>query len=234
MPPVPRTAIPPKPPGVDLLQVTASGLAWPPDDPADLAGFPATPRIPRRLHRLSEHTQPWWFSSSPGGGGRFDLPSPKGTCYLADDLDGALGEKLLRRPKKIVPAQRLRELHHAEVRVHDPPALADLTAKGATGWGLNAEIHTGLDYAKARAWAERLHAASAPGLLYVARSDAAVKSRSVALFGGAGLHSRAPAGMRTEVHPLDRNRARVLLEARGVRVVPIPTDVETVPPPQGR
>lgn len=208
-----------------------SGLAWPPDDPEELARFPTTP-APRSLHRLSEHDLPWWFSSLPGGGGRFDLKSPKGTCYLADDLDTALVEKLLRRPKKIVPAQRLRELHHAVISIHQTPALADLTAERASGWGLNAEIHTSLDYVKPRAWAERLHAAGAPGLRYAARSDPAVEGRSVALFGGAGLHSRAPAGMRTEVHPLDRNRARALLEARGVRVVPIPSDVETVSPPR--
>jgi hypothetical protein len=36
--------------------------------------------------------------------------------------------------------------------------------------------------------------------------------------------------MRTNVAPLDAHRARALLEARGVLVVPIPHDVPTVRP----
>jgi hypothetical protein len=208
-----------------------------------LAHFPTTRRLPRRaiglagrrvarLHRLSEHPEPWWYSSLPRGNGRFDLPAPEGTCYLADDLDTALGEKLLRRPKKLVPAQRLRELFHAVVTATQAPELADLTAKRAAGWGLNAEIHTSLDHARPRAWAATLRAAGAAGLRYAVRSDPALRGRAVALFGAAGRHTRAPAGMRTEVSPLDPHRARALLEARGVLVVPIPRDVPTVTLPR--
>ncbi len=130
-----------------------------------------------------------------------------------------------------MPAQLLRELLHAVVTVASAPELADLTAKQATGWGVNAEIHASLDYAKPRAWAERLRAAGAAGLRYAARSDPAVRGRAVALFGAAGRHARAPAGMRTEVSPLDPDRARTLLEARGVLVVPIPVEVTTLSPP---
>lgn len=129
-----------------------------------------------------------------------------------------------------MPAQRLRELFHAVVTVTQATELADLTAKRAAGWGLNAEIHTTLDYAKPRAWAVRLRAAGATGLRYASRSDPALRGRAVALFGAAGRHSRAPAGMRTAVSPLDTHRARALLEARGVLVVPIPRDVPTVTP----
>lgn len=210
--------------------MTGSGLAWPPDDPAELASFPTTRRLPRTLHRVSEHTGTWWYASAPNGGGRFDLPLPEGTCYLADDLDAALGEKLLRRPKKLVPAERLRELLHSRVTLLRPFDLANLTSTRATGFGVNAEIHTSLDYGKPRAWAERLRAAGARGLRYAARSDPGLEARCVALFGGAGLHARAPAGMHTDEEPLDRQRARSLLEARGVLVVPIPRDVPTVEP----
>jgi hypothetical protein len=170
----------------------------------------------------------------PGGSGRFDLPAPDGACYLADDLETALGEKLLRRPKRLIPAQRLRELLHAVITVGRAPRLADLTAERATGWGLNAEIHTSLDYARPRAWAARLRAAGAAGLRYAARSDPALRGRAVALFGAAGHHARAPAGMHTEVSTLDADRARTLLEARGVLVVPIPADVTTASPRRSR
>jgi len=208
--------------------VTGSGLAWPPDDSAALEGFPTTRRLPRLLHRVSEHTGTWWFASAPGGGGRFDLPVPDGTCYLADDLEAALGEKLLRRPKKLVPAERLRELLHSRITLQAPLELANLTSTRATGFGVNAEVHTILDYGKPRAWAERLRQAGARGLRYAARSDPALRARCVALFGGAGLHARAPAGMRTDEAPLDARRARRLLEERGVVVVPIPRDVPIV------
>lgn len=205
-----------------------SGLAWPPDDPTALAGFPTTRRLPRELHRISEHTGTWWYSSRQGGGGRFDLPLPEGTCYLADDLEAALAEKLLRRPKKVVPAERLRELLHSRVTLLRPLDLANLTSTRATGFGINAEIHSTLDYGKPQAWAESLRRAGFRGLRYAARSDPGLHARCVALFGRAGLHARAPAGLHTDESRLDLREARTLLEARGVLVVPIPRDVPTV------
>ena len=120
------------------------------------------------------------------------------------------------------------------ITVVTAPELADLTARRAARWGVNAEIHAGLDYAKPRAWAARLRAAGAAGLRYAARSDPALTGRAVALFGAADRHARAPAGMHTEVSPLDPDHARALLASRGVLVVPIPTDVPTVPPRRGR
>ena len=129
-----------------------------------------------------------------------------------------------------MPAQRLSELLHSRVTVIRAPQLADLTARQATGWGINAEIHVTLSYDKPQAWAERLRAAGAPGLRYAVRSDPTLAGRAVALFGAAGLHARAPAGLRTRVSPLAETRARRLLAARGVLVVPIPTDVPTVRP----
>lgn len=207
-----------------------SGLGWPPDS-ARLATFPTTRRIPRSLHRVSEFVGTWWFSSLPDGGGRFDLPRPEGTCYLADDLDTALGEKLLRRPKRIVPAERLRELLHSQVELVQPLVVANLTSTRATAHGVNAEIHTSLDYAKPRAWAAAIRNAGARGLRYAARSDPSLESRCVAVFGSAGLHRRAPAGMHTQESRLDTDRARRLLAARGVVVVPIPRDVPTLDNP---
>jgi hypothetical protein len=213
--------------------VTRSGLAWPPAASA-LAGFP-TRAAPRRLHRVGESARVWWYASRPSGDttprGRFDLVAPEGTCYLAATLEGALLEKTLRRPKRIVPAERLRELFHASVQGAGRPALADLTAREASSYGINAEIHTALDYAKPAAWAAALRRARFRGLRYLMRSDPALRQVGVALFGRAGLHRRAPAGMRTAVAPLDVAEATALLEARGVQVVPIPADVPVVESP---
>ncbi|MGN6634758.1 MAG: RES domain-containing protein, partial [Oryzihumus sp.] len=59
-----------------------------------LAGFPAYRLDPRtvlcRAHLAANG--PWWFSHD--GGGRFDLPAPRGTCYLATDPAAAVRERL--------------------------------------------------------------------------------------------------------------------------------------------
>ncbi len=52
-----------------------------------------------------------------------------------------------------------------------------------------------------------------------------------ALFGPAGLASRAPAGMSTRMGGLDPAGAERLLHARGVTVLPIPTVAPRSPPP---
>lgn len=210
-----------------------SGLAWPPAETAALGVVPGA-ALPLRLHRLSHWPAPWWFASAgrdDRGGGRFDLPLPQGTCYLADDLEGALLETLLRKPRRIVPSQQLDRLLHVRVAVVKSPPTADLTAPVLTGVGINAEISTTLDYAKPRAWALALRGAGWGALRYALRGDSALRQRGVALFGSAGLHSRAPAGMRTAVAALDPFEATALLRERGVAVHSVPfADEVTVEP----
>lgn len=212
-----------------------SGLGWPPDRPDALARVPGA-ALPLRLHRVSQWAGPWWFASTgrDHDAGRFDLPLPHGTCYLAETLEGALLEKVLRRPKRIVAAEQLAGLFHVTVAVVKQPRTADLTARAVTSLGVNAEISTGLDYAKTRAWAAALHCSGWKALRYALRADAALRHRGVALFGGAGLHRRAPAGLRTSLSALDFALAAALLEGRGVRVHPIPLarDVPVVVPPR--
>lgn len=213
------------------MTTTPSGLADPPDD---LAGFPAAADV-AELHRCSDHPAVWWFSSVSAtddpAGGRFDLTVPLGTCYLAEhDLEGALVEKLLRTPVKVVVRERLQELFHATITVHEAPRTADLAAAAALGFGVNAEIHTTLDYGVPRRWADALHAAGFRALRHLLRGDPAGRLTGRAVLGGAGLHQRAPAGMRTAVAPLDVAAATALLGDRGVTVLPIPRSVPIVPP----
>lgn len=209
-----------------------SGLAEPPDD---LDGVPSADHV-QQLHRLSEWPGTWWFSSvralEDDQGGRFDLANPLGTCYLAEDsLDGALIEKLLRTPAKVVVSQRLDELFHAVVTVRKPPATADLASPAATGFGLTAEIHTVLDYRLARRWARALQRVGWRAIRHRLRGDVGGTLAGRALFGAAGLPARAPAGMTTSVAPLDVATAEQLLHARNVEVRPIPIDVPISPPP---
>ena len=207
-----------------------SGLG---DPPSDLHGFPAADPV-TRLHRLSEWPGSWWFSSveaDDAPGGRFDLTTPLGTCYLVeDDLRGALIEKLLRLPTKVVVAERLQELFHTVVTVRSSPATADLTAAAATGFGVNAELHTTTDYARPRRWARALRHAGWRGVRHRLRGDPSQALAGRALFGAAGLHRRAPAGMRTSAQPLDTDRAVRLLTELGVEVRPIPAQVPIISP----
>jgi hypothetical protein len=208
-----------------------SGQAEPPED---LTGFPAAP-APTELHRLSDFRGVWWYSSvealEAANGGRFDLISPEGTCYLAEDLEGAIIEKLLRGPARVVVAERLAELFHAIVEVRSAPFMADLTAPRATGSGVNAELHSTLDYQVPRRWAAALRRHGARGLRYLLRGDNTGRAAGRALFGHAGLHRQAPSGMSTRVRALDRAEAERLLRARGVEVRPIPTAVTITDPP---
>ena len=202
-----------------------SGLADPPDQRNLTSGLPACADLPSELHRLSDWPGTWWFAdASPehDTGGRFNLPAPEGTCYLAETLEGALLEKLVRTPKRIVPAQRLLELFHTTVEVRQAPRLADLV-QPLTGLGLNAEIHVTLDYRRTRQWAVAIRRAGWRGLRYLLRGDNALRQRGVALFGHAGLHRRAPRGLRTALHVIDVRMAATVLAARGVMVLPIPS-----------
>lgn len=212
-----------------------TGLAEPPA-PAALVHFPMAPPV-STLHRLSEHATAWWYSSSnPAAltGGRFDLEAPHGTCYTAESLDGALVEKLLRTGTRVVATERLGELFHAVIDLHGSLAVADLAVPEATGFGLNNEIHTTLDYRMPRRWAVALRRAGWRGLRHLLRGDPSGSTAGRALFGTTGLHRRAPTGMRTRVRQLDRSEAERLLVARHVEVRPIPAEVPLTSPDSQR
>ena len=208
-----------------------TGLGEPPDH---LLGFPEAAPV-HELHRLSEFPGSWWYASAPtdsdSGGGRFDLRRPNGTCYLADSLTGAVVEKLLRTPVKVVVAERLDELFHTVVTVRRTPPVADLTARQATAYGLNAEIHTTLDYDRTRRWAVALHRNGFRGLRHRLRGDVTQRLAGWALFGTAGLRHRAPNGMTTTVRTLDRDEVERVLDRLGVELRPIPATVPIVAPP---
>ena len=208
-----------------------TGLGRP---PAALGSFPAA-GVATELHRLSEFPGSWWYASvrdvDAPSGGRFDLPHPHGTCHLAESFEGAVIKKLLRAPTKVVLAERLDEIFHTTVAVRASPRTADLTSRRATSFGLNAEIHTTLDYGRTRRWAVALHRAGFRAVRHRLRGDVSQRHAGRALFGAAGLRHRAPAGMTSTVAPLDRTRAEAVLAGLGVAVRPIPAAVPIVHPP---
>lgn len=162
-----------------------TNLEPPPDDPRRLQAFPRSRIGPEtELWRVTrEGNGPWWFGS--GMTGRFDLPEPEGTCYLATDEVSALLEVLgpERSAGKITTEELAKRRLHC-LSVSEEHDLGDLTSRLAAGFGVSLEIHTDPRYRLTQAWAKRLREAGVGGLLYLARHDPAA-GRSVALFGPA-------------------------------------------------
>ena len=144
------------------------------------------------MHRFRRSA--WWFSSD--GAGRFDLPAPRGTCYLAEEplaafLEATRGLTFL--SEDFLAGRRLfTTVLAAERRV------ADLTSAAAYGFGVTGELSATADYTGPRAWASALHAAGFDGIRYHVRHDPRGELAGVAWFGRAGRARRPPTGSSQE------------------------------------
>lgn len=191
-----------------------------PPEPASLERFPRrTLRRGTRLWRaVRAGRNPWWFSSALTG--RFDLPPPEGTCYLATEDLGAILEILGPGIRGGIVSETFlseRRLHHLKVpRKH---VLAELADRRAAGFGVTAEIHTVVPYDLPQAWARALRSSGVNGLSYRLRHDPSFESGGIALFGKEGERKSFGSGREIVVGQELRNR---LLELCNVRVMPIP------------
>lgn len=163
--------------------------------PGDAKKVPSTWRR-RPLYRAvaDSHTQPWWYSTRTGNPdpGRFDLESPRGTCYWALSPASALIERTTDPDQSDEPVLTLDALRRLRVwKAVDVPAarskLADTTRPSVPG--LTAEISTIVPYDLSWAWADAFHADGRNGILYRARF---AMDESVALFGDSGVPDEAP------------------------------------------
>jgi hypothetical protein len=188
----------------------------PPPSPDALTGFPTWhAHAGTVLCRVtSAGLEPWWFSS--GARGRFDLPPPRGTCYLADDEVGALLEVL--GPVIVVSPDWARRLRMWHLGLPDQCSAADTTVRAARGFGVTAELATTTPYDLPQRWAAAFAAAGHQGVRYRVRHDPA-GSRALALFGAAG-ERRWPGGRSQRV---GERLLRRLASDTGVRVAPVPT-----------
>lgn len=214
-----------------------STLEPPPEDPAALGGFPRIQLRGRGLYRLFRHRdpatgrprQPFFFASAPeGGGGRYDLPSPDGACYLARSRAGAWLETF--RSTYLARA----DLRRYRLLATRPPyslRAADLLDPAGRAYGVTGEIHVTTDYRLTRRWAERLHQAGVRALHGKVRHDPALEERSVTLLNEAGEH--LPYGWRwwTQVSRLLDEEELIGEVARryGYQILAVPYDVETRP-----
>jgi hypothetical protein len=210
----------------------AGDLALPPEDTAVLRSFPArTLRRRLTLHRVHHaNLGPCWFGSAPpSGGGRFDLDAPRGSSYWALRPEAAFLETIARRPISIVPLELLDRYHLTSAPLPRDLVAANLAVQRARAFGLTLEIHTTVDLAVTRAWADALARTGFAALVAIPRHDVTGRQRSVVLFGTAGEHP--PFGWRWDLDtgPLPASLVDAM-SAWGIRCLPIPFDVETVSP----
>ena len=176
----------------------------------------------------------WWFASRTDNPdpGRFDLETPHGTCYFADDPVGALIEKLA-EPDELSPVVTVETVHR--LRVHSgtlrhPATVADATDRRSR---VPKELGIVTPYTLPWAWADALHADGRGGIVAWLRLDPAA-SRGVAVFGPAGaLDSDDPQwtaldGVSPGADHLDALRAMFDIV---VEPVPRRAEVEIAEPP---
>lgn len=173
-------------------------------EPGDLRGFPAV-RPPPRLVRVCEATRAtWWFSSD--GSGRFDLPPPEGSCYLATDAYAAIREASRLGPVSTV------WLGRRELRVVSPPAwairLAATTHAAAGRFGVTTELVALVPYRLPRRWASAFRHSGFDGIRHELRHDQRARPSGVVVFGSAGSGDD-PDGDRSALTADDARRAGV-------------------------
>lgn len=155
--------------------------------PATLEQFPAqevgdgTDLFRAHLAELG----PWWFGSD--GGGRFDLPAPAGTCYVALDAESAVRERLgpVLGGRSALPDSALTDVVVSRLRLPQARRVANLQARAAARFGVTRELETMVPYAVPQAWARAFAAAGLEGVRYGPRFTPGDCS-AVALFGPAG------------------------------------------------
>ena len=187
--------------------------------PADLAGFPTRLLSAdiRWFRVVRKGRNPWWFGS--GMTGRFDLPEPDGTCYLAGDPLGALLELIGPEIESgAVSAELLRDRRLRELRVPEDVELSDLTSRKASRFGITSEIGSIVPYDIPQAWAARLRAEGSAGVVYWLRHDPS-RSEGYALFGPHGERKRWRKGKELAI---TRDLIERLDHECGIEVLPVP------------
>jgi hypothetical protein len=139
-------------------------LASPPDNPAELADFPAR-TVPAnypysRIHHDRHEAE--WFCDK--GDCRFDPPPGAGfgTCYLSGHPLGAFVEKFGRL--RVVPRSLVDQHSLASLRLASPVRVADVTDRKILGrWHLSAELWAGDDYDRSQLWPSDSTKPASPG-----------------------------------------------------------------------
>ena len=195
--------------------------------PASLAGFPAY-RVAVETDVFRAHGRelgPWWFGND--GAGRFDLTTPRGTCYVALDPLSALRERLgpVLGGSQSVPQSLLEETVVSRLRLPAAREVADAQDGGAAGFGVTRELESIVPYAVPQAWARALDEAGFGGVRYGPRFTPG-DSSAVALFDAEGAKD----------WPVDADPVAAQQVPGAPSAMPIPRrgDLTVVRPPRTR
>ena len=204
--------------------VTRDDIALRTPGPRPLTGFPDWRLTGRKQVARGHRTAhgPWWFSSS--GGGRFDLPAPRGTCYVAFDVRTAIretvGEALA--TLGVISNAFAAERSLSTLRVPGIHVLADTCAESAAEFGLTRELCSMTPYDVPHAWAVAFDA-EFDGIRYQTRFTTGATANAAAVFGPAG-EAPWPVDPRPEPFAVAAKRC-------GIVVQPLPRSVRIVDPP---
>lgn len=141
----------------------------------------------------------WWFASvaplaEPSG--RFDLPAPRGTLYVAETAGAAARERCGRFLAAGTPIPEDDVYGRVVSRITASlSGLGDLTSPDAATVGVTGEIHTVDDYRLTTTWSAAADAAGFSGLRYTPRFTPGGEA-AFAVFGPAG--SAPPEGFAVE------------------------------------
>src|SRR5690606_18326146 len=106
--------------------------------------------------------------STVGGGGRFDLPEPDGTCYVADSARVALRERLgpVLGGAASIPRAAVAGVVVSHLALVSDANLANTRVTAAADFGVLRELTTMASYEIPRAWARAFRAAGFAGVVY--------------------------------------------------------------------
>jgi hypothetical protein len=140
----------------------------------------------------------WYFTPRIAGTdskGRFDLPEPDGTCYLASSELGAVNELVGpdHTRRGWVDADLVDGRVLSRLVLPDDVKSADTTSPRASTFRLSTELATIDDYDLTQAWADTVHRHGFGGV-YVTLRFTPGRARALALFGPEGAPSSLPPG----------------------------------------
>jgi hypothetical protein len=164
----------------------------------------------------------WYYAAvppPPKRGGRFDLASPRGTCYLADTALAVARERL-GRPGRVVDYGEVSDAVVSEVRF-EPGRVADLLHDDAALFGATRELSTSSPYLLSQQWAQALDSVGFEGIRYQPRFSSG-PAEAIAAFGNSGVP--------VPLTGVATSRAMVaVLEANGYDVVRSPSTASLGP-----
>ncbi|MCC3273501.1 RES family NAD+ phosphorylase [Arthrobacter zhangbolii] len=157
--------------------------------PDDVTDFPVHKQgVSDDLFRaVAKGNGSWYFASKPTG--RFNLSSPRGTCYMATDIPTAirerLGETITR--ERLVPQATVDAMEVTTLRLPAEAKLADTGAEAAANFGAIRELGSISNaYALTCQWATAFDSAGLDGVLYESRFTSIARPTAIAYFGAEG------------------------------------------------